>query len=156
MHAITIVPWICVWASAPSPGRREDCFVPNLNQDILRVPSDDCQHFSLASLFFIRSLVTLFSYHLQLSSSYFIFPGSLDVLTLLLRLRLLPSLGLFASIAYSTPNTHNFAFFVCYHVSYGFCSTYGLTPTCWPTFHFLLCWPLECALEKCLSGVEFS
>lgn len=62
-----------MWASAPSPGRREDCFAPNLSQDILRVPPDDCHHFPLAS-------------------PLFIFPGSLDVLNLLLRLRLLPPL----------------------------------------------------------------
>jgi hypothetical protein len=70
---------------------------PNPSQDILRVPSDDCHHFPLASPLFIRFSVSLFSYDLQLSSSYFIFPN------LLLRLRLLPPLGLFASLHIPLP-----------------------------------------------------
>jgi hypothetical protein len=53
-----------MWASASSPGRCEDCSAPNLSQDILRVPLDDCHHFPLASPLFIRFLVSLFIFTL--------------------------------------------------------------------------------------------
>ena len=91
MHTNITISWTCVWATAPSPGRHEDCLTPNLSQDILRIP-EDCHHFPLASPLFTRFLVSLFGYCIQLSSSYFIFSGSLDVPNLLLRLRLLPPL----------------------------------------------------------------
>src|SRR5271155_5868711 len=106
MHANITVSWICMWASVPWPGRREDCFAPNLSQDSLRVPPDDCHHFPLASPLFIRFLVSPFIFtllrplHIPLSISQFLF------------------------------------------------AMYALTLACWPTFHFLVCRPLECALKK--------